>query len=352
MFASCGGTEQKSKAEENKDSSALIVEDTTLVPAEEVQTEKSYIWKKYPEWKQGDELEVIALDKITLAAGTDFGDTLFPYLALHQLFPGKFSIEPSDYSDQEFPLVRWKCDNCKREDIIYEYLNENYGVFPDSNVNTTVVSDLIEMDENHQALVFNHYSQYSIDFSGRFLGPGTGIAIFKRVKGRWKLETFDPYVGCYGSFNNLFAPSLLRVGKEKWLFDFSYSNGGAGGMYTTVSSLYVPAGMEMRRVLRRDDLFMYNTEYGEWATEIQVPDSLGVGWSDLVLITTGTMNGVALSDGSEEVKWLLGWICKEWKSVMEECIQSKKEIRFRSEIRMTYKGEYKEVSTKMEVLKD
>lgn len=242
------------------------------------------------------------------------GSPVAPEIGRNTLHPGKLVVNgtfeadsvlkqifPGIYNDTEGPNgIWWTCAQCPRTEIVYHYFTEpeKMGWFPDSNFNTTATwaDDTLYLGEKtYRLLTFFHTNQPEIEFVSRFEGAPTGVALFKQEGNKYILENFDPMLGSYGSFKTPVAPGYHRVGKNIFLLNFNYGNGGPGARYTDVAELFLPLKGGFKKVLFERYLSCSNTDMGEWETKITAADTLNEsGPCDLIFTTTGWANGASM----------------------------------------------------------
>lgn len=339
MFFSCGDSATVKKESNEKQLQTASGKDSLVADSG---FHDDSLWNHFPLIDtSNNEPRAPEIGKIGAQPGMMFSDPLYPYLVLDRFFPGNFRNEVSEFSDEKLRMMWWRCENCPREEVIYEYFNESVGWFPDSAWNTTMVEDLVKLQgekEEYRLMVLNHFTDMYPERVGRFSGANVGLALFRKKANEWELRNFDAFIGQFGSFSSPFIPGIRRVGKEQWLLDCSYSNGGGGGAYTTVSTLFIPYKGGFLRVLEDSCWSLGNTEMGEWNTQIVILDSLMDGTSDLELLT----EGIFFSDGdpalSEEETWALSLMPVELQKQMELYHKKGKHIRFSMKRRFHFNG--------------
>jgi len=339
VLISCRG-EQSSTVKNNDSVSPELVDS---LPLEEDSLAHGY---QLPEPFAGEQPECKTISNPEAKWGMLVSDPFEPILALHALFPGNFRLEDNEYTDYRMELIWWNCPGCPKKKLSYEYLGDEEYDFPFSDNNTTLFTAQIVLGEEQfekRLLVFNTYRDYYPEFVGRFSGGIMGMALFAKDSKGWKLTHFSSALGEFGSFSSAFVPGIIRVGKQNWLFDCTYSNGGAGGAYTPVVSFFVNKGKSFERVYMESFGVLSNTAYGEWYTRVEAVDSMASAYSDLQLITEGNFFGDGTDSFALNEPYLWAPIPDELKAVFSAKLPEKKGICFRMNRLLTYNGKYYEV---------
>jgi hypothetical protein len=339
VLFSCQGEQTSSEkkndsiARENIDSNRLAIDSVS----------RGY---QLPQAYSGEEPEYKAISNPDLKSGMIVPDPFEPILALHAILPGNFKLEDNEYTDSRMELIWWNCPNCPKKKITYEYIGDDAYDFPFDDINTTLFTasfDLGEKENEKRLLVFNTYHDFYPEFVGRFSGGIMGLAMFTRDAKGWKLTNFSSALGEFGSFSSAFVPGIVRVGKHNWLFDCTYSNGGAGGAYTPVVSFYINKGKSFERVYMDNFGMLNNTSHGEWYSRIEAVDSMVKGYSDLHLITEGCFLGDGTDSFGVNEAYLWAPIPDELKEIFSTVIEPKNGIYFRMKRLLTYNGNYYEL---------
>lgn len=272
--------------------------------------------------------------------------------ALHKIFPGKYT-KVTDDMDDEHQVVWWKCTGCKSEPLYYNYFLEPEleSYFPDSSFNTSLSlgHDEIELDGKKALLFyFYHTNGYYPDFTGRFTGCPTGMALFMKEGSEYVLRDFNAALGTYGSFRTPIRPKIITTANGKLLIDLTYGNGGAGAEYTSIKEIFVAENGTFRKVFSDRFLDCFNTCMGEWSHVVEpLEKSTANGPVDLQIVTAGTVDGSCVDDDN------IHYFEVAPKELMEKVasIKGKKEkIEFRVERVFRYTGnEYKCVESKTEI---
>ncbi len=258
------------------------------------------------------------------------------FYALHQLFPGNASTESSFSGDDTFQVVWWICEECETISYQYafwtEYDEEERSVFPDSSWNTTVLLGeehfLLDGTE-YVALLFYHMTMIVPEFSGRFSGGPTGMALFKNGGKDYVLENFIALAGEYGTYSFPVYPEFLVAGKRNILLDFTFANGGAGSDYVSVKELFAPSGETFTRVLREEFLSCSNTHRGEWDSELSILDSnSATGYSDVRIVTSGEFDGTGFEVDSDDYRWVFETAPIEFLEVANLAIRDQSAFSF------------------------
>jgi hypothetical protein len=258
------------------------------------------------------------------------------YTALLHLFPGTACTDTNYFGSDTFQLVWWICEECEQISYQYAYwaddLEDEKSTFPDTSWNTTVVlgEETILIDSTEYiAMIFYHTTMTVPEFSGRFSGAPTGIALFRKRETDYVLENFTAVAGEYGNYSQPDYPNFMIAGKNNLLVDFTVENGGAGSDYVSVKELFVPYNGTFKKVLREEFLSCGNTHRGEWESELRVLDSnSSVGHSDLRIVTSGEFNGSGFEVGSDDYTWVFDKAPKEFLKVANAAIRDQSAFSF------------------------
>lgn len=339
LLFSCRG--EQSSTVNKSDSIATESVDTNVLSTDSVAA--SY---QLPDSYLGEQPEYKTIPNPETKWGMRVSDPFEPILALHALFPGNFRLEDNEYTDYRMELIWWNCPGCPKKKLSYEYLGDESYDFPFSDNNTTLFTANVVLGEQEyekRLLVFNTYRDFFPEFLGRFSGGIMGMAMFAKDSKGWKLTHFSSALGEFGSFSSAFVPGIIRVGKQNWLFDCTYSNGGAGGAYTPVVSFFVNKGKSFERVYSESFGVLSNTSYGEWYTRVEAVDSMANAYGDIQLVTEGNFFGDGTDSFAVNEPFLWAPIPDELKEVFSTPLEDKKGICFRMNRLLTYNGKYYEV---------
>ncbi|HBS86881.1 MAG: hypothetical protein A2W91_12685 [Bacteroidetes bacterium GWF2_38_335] len=246
------------------------------------------------------------------------GDSL-----LHVLFPGKFHKEIS-FSDDTISMIYWLCHECKPVLSVYDYMPDFSEYVPDSAWNTTVeLFDTLIISETGHFRFFFFYQTTEMfpEFCGRFRGANIGAALFKEENGRWKLKNFNPVLGSFGSFGRPPAPQIIKTGNN-FIFFLTYANGGAGGVYTGITNVFLVKNDTFFNIHKEDFVSLFNTEYGEWFTNITSEKE-----NEISFVTTGIFNG-GFTDSENETEFILQFAPEELKEKLQSARKEGTKLNF------------------------
>ncbi len=235
-----------------------------------------------------------------------FDKDLTPQQLLYKFIPGKQYKGVSAYDTMALNL--WICKGCEKEPIRYDG-EPSEKLFPYKDINNTLIDTVIRKELNgiqHLFISFYTVNEISPSGTGRFSGTAMGMAIVKQNRDNQQVIAFDPYLGCYGSFQNPIIPQIEYV-EDQLFISYVFANGGPGEPYTAYKETFQLSDGQFRQIGNNRFLELFNTNVGAWYTHSKFKSP-----SENELIITGFINPKKLMETNS---WIIDpaySVLKDW----------------------------------------
>jgi len=147
---------------------------------------------------------------------------------------------------------------------------------------------------------FNH-SSYDPDGlqMARFCGGLLGMAGFVRTDSGWRLQTFEPAIGAYGSFSQAPTPRPLLIGEHQYAYMVVHVNGGPGGPFQTNDYLIADIGGRYRQILAAYNCERTKSDDGQssWTCTYRAQAAERRLFRDIVIVCKGQYFAADLASG-------------------------------------------------------
>jgi len=175
--------------------------------------------------------------------------------ALKELFPGRYYHLPVPADPSEIvTLEAWRCSVCPSQQFVSDYGDS--VVFPlqkEDNI-TRVSKTLSYINAEGKKNIIVAFESTGILTGllpcGRMDGAVLSLALFTDEDSVWRLKSFAPALGYYGSFQDLSPIKLMKLGKDNYGLYFEDGVGPGGGPFIYTSYIFGLVGNKFELLLR------------------------------------------------------------------------------------------------------
>lgn len=211
--------------------------------------------------------------------------------ALKKLFPGHYYHLPIPVNPSQIVTMEaWRCSSCPTHPFVNGYGDSI--VFPLQNEeNITRVSQTLfytsaQRKKNAIVAFESTGGLTGLIGCGRFSGAVLSLALFTEEDTVWKLKSFSPALGYFGSSQDLSEIKLLKLGKNCYGCYFEDGVGPGGGPFIYTTYIFGLVNNSFKLLLQDWGSAQANS-FANWDAKYRINNTDTACFSDLSIIMKG-----------------------------------------------------------------